>query len=360
MNWLGHELGKMDVSVSPTKGIQASGKIDNMTLGPLQLKNNDFSLKAPPTGLPDLKIYSDIKLLGAVSERFHVKFSKKGIDMSAHIGAGSAADITAQLKLSGIDMGLKKPDFKKADFGISGDIKLDVKRFISGPAQAALNDVFNGLNAVFKTGEKAVKTAEHNLNWVISKLNEARAKVRREKAAVEGRVQGAENRVNGLRGRLSSRWRSYHHCHGIFKWACRGREGIRIAWTEGEIGIADAALNLARSLISHFPIDLDPTVGALILSRDGAKETLLLAEKAIEGLDSLSNFMKKATAKLTKALSNAADINIKKASFNGDVQGIIRHDAPVDLAIDVVLFGVEIKDRFAFKIKNIGQDLGAT
>ena len=357
MNWLDHELGSMNVSVSPTNGITAAGKIDDLSLGPLQLKNNDFSLKAAPTGIPSLKIDSDIELLGVASERFHVQFGKKGVDMSAHIGAGSAADITAELKLSGIDLSVKKPEFKKADFFIVGDVKLDVKTFISGPAQAALNDVFNGLNAAFADGKKAVTAAETKVNGLTSQINAARAKVRREKAAAESRVQGAENRVNGLQGRLNGQWASYHHCHGWHKWPCRIREGIRIGWTEGELRTAVWALDVAASLISHFPIDLDPRVAGLILARDGARETLHLAEKAIEGLDSLDDFMKKATAKLTEALSSAADINIKKASFKGDVQGIIKHDEPVDLAIDVDLFGAEINDKFAFKIKNIGQDL---
>ena len=357
MNWLGKELGSMNVAVSPTKGIAAAGKIDNMTLGPLVLKNNDFSIKAAPTGIPSLKVDSDIVLLGVAEERFNIEFNKKGVNMAAHFGAGSAADITAKLRLSGIDLGAKKPDFKKADFFIEGDVQLDVKTFISGPAQAALNDVFNGLTAAFAEGKKAVTAAETKVNGLTSRINAARAKVRREKAAAESRVRGAENRVNGLLGRLNGQWRSYHHCHGWHKWPCRIREGIRIGWTEGEMRVAFAALNFVRSLVSHFPIDLDPTVAGLILARDTARETLHLVEKAIEGLDSLDDFMKKATAKLTEALSNAADINIKKADFKGDIQGIIKNDEPVDLAIDIVLFGAEIKDQFAFRIKSIGQDL---
>ena len=325
MNWLNHELGKMNVAVSPTKGITASGKIDNMSLGPLVLRNNDFSIKAAPTGIPSLKVDSDIVLLGVAKERFHIEFDKTGVNMAAHFGAGSAADITAKLRLSGINLGAKKPDFKKADFFIEGDVQLNVQKFIAGPAQAALNDVFNGLTAAFAEGKKA--------------------------------VTAAETKVNGLQGRLNGQWASYHYCHGWHKWPCRIREGIRIGWTEGELRVADAALNFVRSLISHFPIDLDPRVAGLILARDTARETLHLAEKAIEGLDKLDDFMKKATAKLTEALSNVADINIKKASFKGDVQGIIKHDEPVDLAIDIVLFGAEIKDQFAFKIKSIGQDL---
>ena len=357
MTWLGHELGKMNVSVSPLKGITASGKIDDMSLGPLQLKKNHFSLKAAPTGVPDLHINSNIELLGAASERFLVKISKTGVDMSAHIGAGTAADMTAGLKLSGIDLGAKKPDFKKADFAISGDVKLDVRTFISGPAQTALNDMTKGLKAAFKAGKKAIKTAEGKIKVLTPKINKARAKVRREKAAAEGKVQDAENRVNGLQSRLSNQWASYHHCHGWDKWPCRVREGIRIGWTDTEISVADAALDLAKSLISHFPIDLDPAVAKLLLERDTAREALHLAQKAIEGADDLTDFSFKAVTKLLHAASSAADINIKKASFKGDVQGIIKNDEPVDLAIDVVLFGAEIKDQFAFKIKSIGKDL---
>ena len=359
MNWLGHELGSMNVSVSPTKGITASGKIDNFDLGPLHLKNNDFSIKAAPTGIPSLKVDSDIVLLGVVKERFHVSFGKTGVDMSATVGAGSAAEITAELKLSGIDLSVKHPEFKKADFFVAGDIKLDVKKFIAGPAQTALNDIFNGLTLAFAAGKKAVAAAERKVNGLTSRINAERATVRREKAAAESRIRGAEYRVNGLNGRLAGQWRSYHHCHGWHKWPCRIREGIRIGWTEAELRTADWALDVARSLISHFPIDLDPRVAGLILTRDGARETLHLAEKAIEGADFLDKFLKEATAKLTEALSNAADINIKNASFKGDIRGIIKHDEPVDLAIDADLFGASIKDKFALKIKSIGEDLAS-
>jgi len=357
MNWLDHELGSMDVSVSPTKGITASGKIDNMKLGPLELKNNDFGIKAAPTGIPSLKVDSDIVLLGVAKERFHIKFDKTGVDMKGHFGAGSAADITAELKLSGLDLSVKKPDFKKADFFIAGDIQLDVQTFIAGPAQAALNDIFNALDAAFKAGKKAVKSAEAKVDTLTGKINAERAKVRREKAAAEGRLRNAENRVNAIQGRINYLWGRYHHCHGWHKWPCRIREGIQIGWAEGEKRGADWALDVARSLISHFPIDLDPAVAALIVSRDTAREALRLALVTIEGADALDGFMKKATAKLTQAISKAADIDIKKAAFKGDIQGIIKHDEPVDLAIDIVLFGAEIKDQFAFRIKKIGEDL---
>ena len=179
--------------------------------------------------------------------------------------------------------------------------------------------------------------------------------MRREKARAESRVQGAENRVNSLNGTLSYKWGRYHHCHGWGKWPCRARWGISIGWTKTEIAVADAALNFVKSLISHFPIDFDPTVAALIVERDTAKGVLYVAEKAVEGADDLDLFMKKAVDKLTNDLKNS--INIHKAGFSGDLRGIIEHDTPVDLTIDAEFFGATINDTFAFKIKDIAYDV---
>ncbi len=354
MNWLDHEVGAMDIAVGPTTGITANGKIDNLVLGPLTMKDNMFDMKIGLKSLPSLKIDSDIELLG-IKERFKVAFDKTGVSIDAAVKFGPDFSMTSDLKLSGVDLSAKKPSFSNADFSMSGDFVLDIGKFIAGPATVALNDIFADLTKAFAAAETALKTAQNKVSDLTNQINAMRAKVRREKAAAESRVQGAENRVNGLRGRLNGQWRSYHHCHGWSKYSCRAREGIRIGWTKGELRTADWALDAVKSLISHFPIDLDPRVGGLILARDGAKETLHLAEEAVAGADFLAPFMKEATDKLTKSVSNS--INIKKASFSGNLQGIIKNDTPVDLSLDAELFGANISDTFAFKLKDLPYDV---
>ena len=355
MNWLGHELGKMNVSVSPTKGLTAAGKIDDLNLGPLHLKNNNFSLKAGIKEIPELKLNSNVDLLG-FTEKVKVDFSKKGVKIAAHLGAGSAIDITTVLKLSGIDIGAKHPDFKKADFYISGDFVLDIQKFVTGPAKKALDEIYDDLDAAFKAGEKKVKAARKKVDGLTKKINAERAKVRKERAKAEARLKSAENRVNSLQSTIDDEWKHYHHCHGWGKWPCRIRYGIEIGGTKMAKAIADEALKLAESLVSHFPIDLDPRVAVLIAERDTAKTVLNLALDIIKGADALYGFLEKATDKLVNHLG--VDINIKKASFSGDLQGIIKHDTPVDLAFDAVFFGAEINDHFAFQIQHIAKDLG--
>ena len=354
MNWLGHELGSMDVAINPKKGITASGKIDNLSLGPLELKNNDFDMKIALLGLPSLKIDSDIEFIG-IKERFKVAFSKTGITIDAAVKFGPDFSMTSDLTLSGIDMSVKKPSFKKADFAMKGDFVMDIGKFIAGPAKDALDDVFSELDAGFKDAEKAIKKAEKKVDGLTTKINAKRAALRKKRAAAESKVRNAENRVNGLNGRLSGQWRSYHHCHGWHKWPCRIREGIRIGWTKAEVRVADAALYLAREIISHFPLDLDPEIAILLGERDTAKGVLYLAEKAVEGADDLDSFMKKAVDKLASDLKNS--ININKASFQGDLRDIITKDAPVDLALEAEFFGAKINDTFAISIGNIGKDL---
>ena len=105
--------------------------------------------------------------------------------------------MTAILKLTGVDLGAKKPDLKKADFFIESDVKLDVSKFITGPATTALNDVFKELTAAFAAAEKALKPAQTKVKGLTTKVNAERAKVRKEKAAAEARVQSAEHKQPG-------------------------------------------------------------------------------------------------------------------------------------------------------------------
>ena len=115
MSWLDHELGSMDVSVGPTSGITAGGKIDDLNLGPLHLKNNDFSMKIGLKSVPSLKLDSDIEFIG-IKERFKLAFDKTGISIDAKVRFGPDFSMTSDLKLSGIDLSVKKPSFRKADF----------------------------------------------------------------------------------------------------------------------------------------------------------------------------------------------------------------------------------------------------
>ena len=355
MSWLDHELGSMSVSVGPKKGIYASGKIDNLNLGPLHLKNNDFSMKIGLKSVPSLKVDSDIEFIG-IKDRFHIAFDKTGVSFDAAESFGPDFSMTVDMKLTGIDLSAKHPEFKNADFFMDGDFKLDVGEFIAGPARKALDDVFNELDAAFKEGEAKVKSARSKVDGLTRKINAERAIVRRERAKAEARVQSAENRVNSLQSTIDGEWKHYHHCHGWDKWPCKTKYGIEIGLTKAAKAIADEALRLAKSLISHFPIDLDPRVAALIAARDTAKTALNLALHVIEGADALDGFMKKAVDKLTNDLKNT--INIHKASFKGDLKGVIEKDAPVDLSIDAEFFGATVKDKFAFQIKNIAKDLG--
>lgn len=355
MKWLGHELGSMDVAVGPKSGIKAAGKIDDLNLGPLHLKNNDFAMHIGLKSVPSQKINADLDFIG-IKDRFHVAFGKKGVSFSATQKFGPDFSMHTDLKLSGIDISAKHPSFKDADFYMEGDLKLDIGKFIAGPAKNALDDVFNGLNAGFKDAEKAIKKAQKKVDGFTTRINAMRAKVRKEKAAAEAKVQSAENRVNGLKSRLAGEWRSYHDCHGWGKYACEIRRGIPIGLTKTEVAIADAALDFVKSLISHFPIDLDPRVAILIGERDTAKGVLYIAEKAVEGADDIDSFMKKAVDKLTNDLKNS--INIHKAEFKGDLRGVIEHDDPVDLSINAEFFGATVKDTFAFSIGHIAEDLG--
>ena len=359
LSWLGHELGKVDVSVSPTSGIVADGKIDDINLGPLHLKDNVFDMKVPFTNLPTLKVHSNLAFLG-IKERFKIDFNKSGITIDAHSDFGPDFSANFDLTLSGVNLDVKKPGFKDADFAMEGDFKLDIGKFIAGPAKKDMDAIFDELDKNFKKAEDDVKHWRKKVDGLNTKINAERAKVRRERAAAESRLRSAENRVNSLNGRVNNDWHHYHHCHGWGKWACKAKWGIRARFMEGVRWVADEALKAVEELVDHFPLDLDPRIAVLIAAKDVAKGALTVALDAIEGADELERLLKEVGDKLlkplqSKAVANLIDIN--KASFKGDLRGVIEHDAPVDLGLDAELFGLHLKENFAFKIKDIAYDL---
>ncbi|MCW9033910.1 MAG: RICIN domain-containing protein [Rhodospirillales bacterium] len=357
MTWLEHELGQMDLSVSPKSGIFAEGAINPLNLGPLELKENHFSLKVGVKDpLPSIKVNSNIKIeyLG-LHEKFDVTFNKHGASFDATADFGKDFSLHTDFKLSGVDLSAKKPEFKKADFYMEGDLKLDIGKFIAGPATTALNDVFNGLNAGFKEAESKLKGAQDKVNNLTASINQERAKVRKERAAAERRLQSAEDRVNSLNNRIDDDWHHYHHCHGWGKWACKAKWGIRIGALKGARGVADAALRLAETITAHFPIDLDPRVAVLISERDTARVALDVVLDALKGADFMDKFLKEATDEIAKEIGKS--INIKKAGFAGDLKDMISKNAPLDLTLDMKMFGAEINQTLPFKIKDIPYDV---
>ncbi|MBT3237498.1 MAG: DUF3421 domain-containing protein, partial [Rhodospirillaceae bacterium] len=354
MDWLGHELGSMKVSIGPTSGLYANAAIDDLNLGPLHLKDNNFTMKAVPLKVPTLKLNSNIKFIG-IKENVHVKFDAKGVTFKSDVKFGKDFGMKTDLELKGIDLSATHPSFKHADFFMSGDLKLDIGKFIAGPATKAINDALGELNKAFKKGEADVKKAQKKVDHLTNKINAERAKVRRERAHAEARVRSAENRVNSLTNSINYDWHRYHHCHGWKKDWCKAKWGIRARFEEGVRWGADKILDAVRELVAHFPIDLDPEVAFWIGLRDSAKGVLYVAEKAIEGLDDLDKVVEKIIDKLTGDLKNS--VNINKASFSGDLKGIIEHDAPLDLAIDAEFFGLHLKDTFAFKVKDVPYDV---
>ena len=357
MNWLEHEVGAMNLSVNPTSGITASGKIDDIKLGDvLDLKNNHFDLKAGVKSLPTVKLNADIDVLG-LKDRVFVNFDKKGVIFKSSLGDGSAFKADVDFELTGVNLSAKKPGFKDADFYMKGDLHLDVGKFISGPAKDALDDIFNDLSTAFKAAENALKDARAKVNKLNGEINAERAKVRRERAAAEGRLRSAENRVNQLNSWINDDWGHYHHCHGWGKYACRAKWAIRIGGLKAARWGADEALRLAETLVAHFPIDLDPRVAGLIVARDAANVSLRVALEAVEGADLLDRFLKEATDAVTTELGKAVNLDIKKASFEGDLRGIATKDEPMLLGLDIAIYGVEFKENVAFKWKDIPYDV---
>ena len=201
-NFLGKELGTVNAAVGPTSGISIKGKLDNIDLGPLTLKNNNLDIQVPFKKLPAFHIHSDIAFLG-ISEKFLLDATSKSITFSAKAELGPDFIADFDLALRGLDLNSAKVDPKTADFFIKGDFEAKFADFIKDNGKKVINDVFGELGHVFKKGEADVQSAINKVKGLKKKINHERAVVRKEKAAAEAKVQHAENRVNSLNGSLS-------------------------------------------------------------------------------------------------------------------------------------------------------------
>lgn len=357
LDWLGHELGTVNMSISPTKGIYVADKIDDITLGPLKLTDNHFTMKAGLANIvPTVSVNADIeiKYLG-IKDKFDVSFDKKGASFETSAKFGNDFSMHNLFRLSGIDLSLTKPSFTNADFYMEGDLQLDIGKFIADPATAALKDVFNGLNAGYKQAEKDLEAAQSKVNGLTKQINAERAKVRRERATADHALENAENRVNSLQGEVDHDRSKYNDCSGWGKYACKAYWGVRLGAVELTKKVADGALSFAKTLVDHFPIDLDPRVAALIIAQDSAKITLTIALDGVKGADFLDRFLKQATDAITKEIGKS--INIDKAGFAGDFRDIITKDAPLDLTLQAEFFGAKINQTVPFKIKDVPYDV---
>ena len=101
MTWLGHEVGKMNVSVGPT-GINASDKIDDINLGPLHVRNNHFAMDIGVKSIPSITMVSNVELLG-IDEHVNFVFNKHGLifDADAKFGSLFNFDIAASADIKG-------------------------------------------------------------------------------------------------------------------------------------------------------------------------------------------------------------------------------------------------------------------
>ena len=316
--------------------------------------DNDLDVKIPFDKLPAFHIHSSIDFLG-ISQKFKLDATSKTITFSATDKLGPDFIAEFDLALRGLDLNSAKVDPKTADFFIKGTFEAKFADFIKDSAKKELNAAFADLGKVFKEGEKAVEGAKKKVEGLRKNINAERAKVRKEKAKAEAKVQGAIDKVNHLKGDLSHAWSKYHGCHGWGKVACKIKYGIEIGGLKGAITVADDVLEEVKKAIKHFPVDLDPRVWVLIAAKDVAIAALDVAEEAIKGVDEMDKFLKEGLDKIADALGKS--ININEASFQGDLRGIIEHDAPVDLTLKADFFGAKINEVFAFKFKDIAFDV---
>ncbi|MEG3619832.1 hypothetical protein V5T82_15305 [Magnetovibrio sp. PR-2] len=364
MYWLGKELGTVDMSVTAKSGIYVDATIGNkdgnLDVGPITIKHTklDFEVPMPPKNPLNgfFKVNGDIDI-SEIDLSASIKADVTDKTMSFSVTESLFNDFSESIgmKLTGVDLSVTHPSFDNADFFISGAFNADFGTFIENSMKTTLNTAFSDFDAKLAAGDKKIKAAQAKVDKLNGEINHERAIVRAERAKVEHKVEAAQHRVDELAGDITHDWKKYHHCGGWFPWPCKIRWGITIGFEKAAKDIADEVLKLVEELVKHFPIDMDPRIWPLIAAKETAMGTLKLAEYSIEGLEDLDKMLTKGLDAIENAVGGS--VNVKKASFQGSLTGVIEHNDPVDLLIDVELFGSEFEDTFAFKLQNVGDEL---
>ena len=361
--WLHKELGSIDVAIGPSTGFKFDGTIGdkngNLTFGPIEIKSTKIDVKVPfPPSNPlngHFKLNGDVDIpVLAIDTNVDVDLTSKRMSFteSATIFADFSESIT--LVSDNLDLSLSHPPMENADFAISATLTADFGTFIKNAMKTTLNTLFDDLNKFYADGVKKVEAAKATVKSWNKKIKAERAKVRAEQAKIEAKVDAARAKVDDLQHDIDHAWHKYHSCHWYNAAWCKPRWALTIAGEKAAKGLADLVLDAFEKLVEHFPVDFDPRVWALIVSKDAAVGVLDLAEFAIKGLESLDGYLTKGL----DAIENTAggSVNLKKATFNGSLRDAI-DDKPVDLYVDVELFGSNFSDTFAFTLTGTADEL---
>jgi len=376
MHWLGQDLGELSVSIGPESGIFIWGDIADVDFGSglFKLEDNNFAMRVPMPGLSAFNspvekhsnaackkqkgllfcINANIDVIG-IKEDIRVDATSEGMSFSASQSFGKYFNDTIKFALTGVDLTQTHPSLSNIDFAMSGTLKAEVGKEIESLMKASINNIFDGLGTTLKKGTADIKKDTAKVNKLTREINKQRAIVRAAKQKVEHAVTVAQDYVNKITNNLNTLWYHYHHCSGWDKYFCKGRYGLEIGVEKGIKDAADGILDAAKALVSHVPVDLSPTVWPLMLARKTADGVLYLAEESIKGLSDLTSWAMKAIDQVENYVGNS--VNIKSASFNGSLKGIIATDQPVDLAIKAEIFGTNFSDSFAFNIGVLAGDV---
>jgi len=399
MKWLDHEVGKMDVAVSPT-GINASGKIDDIDLGPLHATNNHFAMNIGVKSVPAITMVSNVELLG-IKENLNFVFNKHGLifDADAKFGSLFNFDIAASAAIKG---GVKH--IQDADFKLDASLSSDPAKWMRNFGGAAVRKKFASFDGGVAKAQNELKTAQAKVNGLQQKIAAMRAKVKAEKKAAEGALKAQQTKVDHLQGLINGDnywigqynkekrscnqeknvcvWYSVHrgscahHIWGHCVWyhwsrscsrranvpniperiVCEARNvqlDVEIAAKEAErAGItvaktaADTVLEGIEAGIEIVPTDLDPRVAALIIAKTVAETALTVAQDALKGVTAFANLLEKG-ARVFKDVPNF--FALKQSSIRGDLQKSL-HGTPVVLDMNVEIMGKALEQRLAFSL----------
>ncbi len=349
--FMGHELGKADISAGPT-GIKMDASVDPIDLKILKLEKNQMKFDLGFKSLPKLEIDSQIEFLG-LDQDVTVKFDKGMVNM------GIEEKIGGGIWDSKINLGFGfDPKHKGApDIFIEGEVKSDFFGWLRDQAPAKVHKFFSVLNKKFEEAKAAINSAEKVVKSWDAKIQARKEVVQREKANADAAIHRAESRVRSVKHDVdhmhSEAEYHKHKCHWYSAWHCAEEAyyWVRYGVEYAAYKVAEGVLHAAQSVVDHLPAELmDPQLDFLEAKQGIAMAALEIAKLAIDGVEAADKWIDKGLETMLKAIGSTKALVVKEIFFEGDMDGMIKGQ-PLILTMDLEIFGADLGTQmFAFKL----------
>ena len=381
---LGTFLAKVDGT-----GIQMSGSVSDIEIGPVALRGNSLDARATlvPPAPPYFKLTGGATVFGKQQD-MALQLSADGMELSTDVDLGQLLKFDFRAKGDLPDKGFAPAELAKLDLSLDARLRSDIPAWLRGPGRKPVERIFAEVEKDLARFSSDLTQAEKNVASLNGQIETTRATVNREKRSVINSLQDAQDHVDTLAASIRSLDRQIsdadariHRCdyeksicswYDVIKKKCTDHKNVPdfsrnascvadnlkyggiLADRKADKLLVVTAKATADSTLAAFKrgesidtVDLDPRVAPLIVARDSAQAALTLAQQAAQG-----------ALKAGRAFQTALDDFARSDAFvlnDSRIQGSMAKaikGQPVLLGLDFSSLGQRHFNSLAFSLTN--------